>query len=61
MTREEHIARAMLLGMSHYNKNGGYYFRPSRMDVKTLEPINLEEAARRLEQAEETGKPYYDE
>lgn len=57
MTEEEHIARAMLLGM-RYNAHWGYYFDPNRrdtftgknyyrLDADTLEEISGGEAKRR--------------
>lgn len=52
LTREEHIARAMLLGCL-YNHQLGYYFRSGpgettlRFDAFTLEPLDMEEVRRR--------------
>jgi len=64
MTKEEHIARAMLLGM-RYNQWGGYYVallklhKPGtafkRIDAITLEPIDIEEANER----QKSQKVYY--
>jgi hypothetical protein len=64
MTKEEHIARAMLLGMK-YNQWGGYYVALSeirrggtvfaRLDAMTLEPIGIEEANER----QKSQKVYY--
>lgn len=55
MTREEHIARAMLLG-AIYRTSGRYYFKSGpgentlRYDADTLEPISSEEARRRIKE-----------
>jgi hypothetical protein len=64
LTREEHKARAMLLGMK-VNFSNGYYFKSSRpsfvrIDMYTLEPIDEAEAARRNQLAVKTGKYYHD-
>jgi hypothetical protein len=63
LTREEHKARAMLLGMV-VNVSGGYYFKSGkpfiRVDMFTLEPIDVKEADRRNLLVAKTGKYYYD-
>lgn len=54
MTEEEHIARAMLLGM-RYNKHMNYYFGKRRdggsgflrLDADTLEEISIAKAIHR--------------
>lgn len=60
MTKEEHIARAVLLGC-RYNYRCGYYFGPNgiRFDAMTVEPLNLEDAANRIRASEKTARPWY--
>lgn len=62
MTKEEHQARAMLLGYTEYREKGRYYVDLSseprrRIDAETLEPISLEEARDRNNYADKFGKP----
>jgi len=57
MTREEHIARAMLLGMYYIDHPGNYYVKSpgysgsdnDRLDADTLKPITFKEAMDRTE------------
>lgn len=54
LTEEEHIARAMLMGMWYGNKAHMYYLRgknggtTKRLDADTLEPINKKQSAERM-------------
>jgi hypothetical protein len=73
MTREEHKATAMLLGYEHINLRLGYYYRDrkdfpgwERIDIKTFEPVSLEERNERSmaydkRSISEQGRMWYDD
>lgn len=59
MTKEEHITRAMLLGMV-YREDIGVYFVGNRangkqLDANTLKPLTFDGCIRRMKQKRETN------
>lgn len=73
MSKEFHIARAMLLGFRTYIQRYGYYLNinpnshaAQRIDSHTLEPITYEEMKRRRnsrnnEGSSESHMPWYED
>jgi hypothetical protein len=66
MTREEHQARAMLLGLRTYMRQEGYYVgyeggRVKRLDAMTLEPVSSFEAEQRQRASRTRNGSWYEE
>ena len=66
MTREEHQARAMLLGLRRYMPKQGYYMgyeggRVKRLDAMTLEPVSSFEAEQRQRASRTRNEDWYKE